>query len=126
LIVPVIHNTDRLSVHEIAKLLNDKASRAREGKLTPSDVANGTFTITNLGPFGIEHFTPILNPPQAAILAVGASHPQATLSDSGEIQFPAKAWFTLTTDHRIVDGAIAARFLSKLREIIEHPDDLVD
>lgn len=124
LIVPVIHQADRMDMLETARAINDKATRAREGKLSPADVANGTFTITNLGPFGIEHFTPIINPPQAGILAVGAVRPQATLDDSGEIIFRSSAWFTLTTDHRIVDGAIAARFLSNLRDIIENPEDL--
>lgn len=121
LIVPVIRQADQKSLGEIAAEVNDLATRAREGRMTPSDVAGGTFTVSNLGPFGIEQFTAIINPPQAAILAVGTSRPEVVVGEEGQIVVRPVMRMTLSADHRVVDGAVAARFLSDLREALEAP-----
>ena len=120
LIVPVLHAADRQSLMETAADINDLTARAREGRLTPADVAGGTFTVTNLGVFGIEQFTAIINPPQAAILAVGAVQPEAVVK-GGQVAVRPMMRMTLSADHRIVDGAVAARFMSDLRDALENP-----
>ena len=121
LIVPVVRHADLKSVSKIARRVNELATRAREGRLTPADVAGGTFTLSNLGPFGIEQFTAIINPPQVAILAVGATRPEATVSPEGQTVIRPVLRMTLAADHRVVDGALAARFLAELREVLENP-----
>ena len=121
LIVPVVHQADCKSVAEIGAEVNDLATRAREGQLTPADVTGGTFTVSNLGPFGIEQFTAIINPPQAAILAVGATRPEPVVDEEGEVVVRPMMRMTLSADHRVVDGATAARFLDDLREALETP-----
>ncbi len=120
LIVPVIHNADQKGIGEIAAEVNDVATRAREGQLTPSDVADGTFTISNLGPFGIEQFTAIINPPQAAILAIGATQAEAIVEE-GQVLVRPVMRMTLSADHRIIDGAVAAHFLADLRKALQVP-----
>jgi pyruvate dehydrogenase E2 component (dihydrolipoamide acetyltransferase) len=120
LIVPVLHAADRRSLMETAAVINDLTARAREGRLTPADVAGGTFTVTNLGVFGVEQFTAIINPPQAAILAVGALQPEAVVK-GGQVVVRPMMRMTLSADHRIVDGAVAARFMSDLRDALESP-----
>ena len=119
--VPVVRQADRKGVAEISAEVNDLAARAREGRLTLADVAGGTFTISNLGPFGIEQFTAIINPPQAAILAVGATQPEAVVAEGNQVIVRPVMRMTLSADHRIVDGAVAARFLADLREALEAP-----
>ncbi len=121
LIVPVVHQADCKSVAEIGAEVNDLATRAREGRLTPAEVAGGTFTVSNLGPFGIEQFTAIINPPQAAIRAVGATRPEPVVDEEGEVVVRPVMRMTLSADHRVVDGATAARFLDDLREALETP-----
>jgi pyruvate dehydrogenase E2 component (dihydrolipoamide acetyltransferase) len=121
LIVPVLRQADRKSVSELSAEVSDLTIRAREGRLTPSDVAGGTFTISNLGPFGIEQFTAIINPPQAGILAVGTTQPEVVVDGEGQIAVRPMIRVTLSADHRIVDGAVAARFLADLREALEAP-----
>jgi pyruvate dehydrogenase E2 component (dihydrolipoamide acetyltransferase) len=121
LIVPVVHGADRKSVTEISAEVRDLVARAREGRLTPADVTGGTFTISNLGPFGIEQFTAIINPPQAAILAVGATRPEPVADEEGQVIVRPVMRMTLSADHRIVDGAVAAHFLTDLREVLEKP-----
>ncbi|UCF62254.1 MAG: 2-oxo acid dehydrogenase subunit E2 [Anaerolineaceae bacterium] len=121
LIAPVVHDADRKGVAEIGAEVQDLATRARNNQLTPSDVARGTFTISNLGPFGIDQFTAIINPPNAAILAVGAIRPEVVVDEEGEIVVRPLAWMTLAADHRIVDGAVAAQFLTALKEALEDP-----
>ncbi|MEZ4660038.1 MAG: dihydrolipoamide acetyltransferase family protein [Caldilineaceae bacterium] len=121
LLVPVIHHADRLSLIEIAAQLDDLSTRARAGQLQPADLSGGTFTISNLGMFGVDHFTAILNPPQAAILAVGRVAQRPHVLEDGRIEARSLATFNLTADHRAVDGALAGRFLADLRRAIEHP-----
>jgi pyruvate dehydrogenase E2 component (dihydrolipoamide acetyltransferase) len=121
LIVPVVRDVDCKGITEIATEINDLTRRARDGRLTPSDVVGGTFTVSNLGPFGIEAFTAIINPPEAAILAVGAIQQEAVVMEDGNVAARPVMRMTLSADHRIVDGAIAARFLRDLRQALEVP-----
>lgn len=121
LIVPVVHRADRKGVAQIAAEVRDLVVRAREGRLTPADITGGTFTVSNLGPFGIEQFTAIINPPQVAILAVGATQPEPVADERGQIVVRPMMRMTLSVDHRVVDGATAARFLIDLRDVLESP-----
>jgi pyruvate dehydrogenase E2 component (dihydrolipoamide acetyltransferase) len=125
LIVPVVHQADRKGVSKIAAEVKDLTVRAHEGRLTPADVAGGTFTVSNLGPLGIEQFTAIINPPEAAILAVGATQPEVIVDEEGQVVVCPVMRMTLSADHRIVDGAVAARFLSDLRKVLEAPAPLL-
>ncbi len=121
LIVPVVKNADKKGFAEIAAEVNDLSTRARAGKLINADVKGGTFTISNLGPFGIEQFDAIINAPEAAILAVGATQFEAIPDDGGIIRSYPVMRMTLSADHRIVDGAVAARFMVDLKSILEAP-----
>jgi pyruvate dehydrogenase E2 component (dihydrolipoyllysine-residue acetyltransferase) len=121
LIVPVVRDAANKGVAAIAAEVSDLAQRAREGRLAPSEVRDGTFTISNLGPFGVEQFTAIINPPQAAILAVGATQPEVVPDENGEIVVRPVMRITLAADHRVVDGAVAAHFLSDLKAALEEP-----
>ena len=121
LIVPVVKNADKKGFSEIAAEVNDLSTRARAGKLINADVKYGTFTISNLGPFGIEQFDAIINAPEAAILAVGATQLEAIPDNDGIIRSYPVMRMTLSADHRIVDGAVAARFIADLKTILEAP-----
>ncbi|MEA3334982.1 MAG: dihydrolipoamide acetyltransferase family protein [Chloroflexota bacterium] len=124
LIVPVIQQADQLSVSEISLKLADLTERARSGQLLPDDVAAGTFTISNLGMFRIDHFTAIINPPQCAILAVGRISKRPVVEEGqGDDQLVIRPVMTMTlsVDHRLVDGAAAARFLTDLVDALEAP-----
>ena len=118
LMVPVIHGAEHLSLAEVAKARADVVGRAREGHLRLEDIEGGTFTISNLGMFGLDQFAAVLNPPQAAILAVGASLERAVVRD-GEIVARPTMTMTLTCDHRAVDGAPAAGFLETVKAMLE-------
>ena len=120
LVVPVIHGVERLSLAEIASARKDIVSRARDGKLRQDDLEGGTFTISNLGMFRVESFTAVLNPPQAAIVAVGAIEDRVVAVD-GQAAVRPMATFNATFDHRAVDGAPAAGFLQTLKELLEEP-----
>ncbi len=120
LIVPVISGCEQKTVAEIAAARIDLVTRAREGKLERSDLTGGTFTISNLGMFGVEQFIAVLNPPQAAILATGAIEQRPVVRD-GEVTVRPMLTMTLTSDHRVVDGAVAADFLRTAKELIEEP-----
>ncbi len=120
LVVPVIRNADRRSVQEIARSRADLVGRARAGKLTLPDMEGGTFTISNLGMFGVEEFVAVLNPPQVAILAVGAVKETPVVVD-GEIDVAPLMHVTLTCDHRAIDGADGAEFLRTLVALVEQP-----
>ena len=120
LIVPVIRSAERLRLAEIAAARSDLVTRAREGKLQRADLEEGTFTISNLGMFRVEQFTAVLNPPQAAIVAVGAIEQRAVPLD-GEIAVRPMMTLTATFDHRAVDGAPAAEFLQSVKELLEEP-----
>jgi pyruvate dehydrogenase E2 component (dihydrolipoamide acetyltransferase) len=120
LVVPVIRNADRLSVQEIAAARADLVARARDGKLTLPDLEGGTFTISNLGMYGIDRFTAVLNPPQVAILAVGAAAERPVVAD-GQVRVTPVLTLTLTCDHRAIDGSEGAEFLQTLKALVEHP-----
>ncbi len=120
LLVPVIHGADSLSLKELAVRFRELVGRAREGKSMPDDLTGGTFTITNLGMFGVDAFTPIINLPECAILGVGRIRPEPAVLD-GEIAVRQTMWLSLTFDHRLVDGAPAARFLQGITRYVESP-----
>jgi pyruvate dehydrogenase E2 component (dihydrolipoamide acetyltransferase) len=120
LVVPVLRGVERLSLAEVATVRGDAVGRARDNKLTTQDFENGTFTISNLGMFGIEQFVAVLNPPQAAILAVGATLDTPVAREGGISVRPVLA-MTLTVDHRAVDGAEGADFLRTVKQFVEDP-----
>lgn len=125
LIVPVIKGAAQKGVGQLAAEVHDLAERARTGSLTPADVREGTFTISNLGPFGIEQFTAIINPPQTAILAVGATRAEVVPGDGGTAVVRPIMRVTLAVDHRVIDGAAAAQFLDTLKTLVEAPLQLL-
>jgi len=120
LVVPVIPGCERLTISEIAAARADIVSRTREGKLRAEDLDGGTFTISNLGMYGVERFTAVLNPPQAGILAVGAIEERAVVVD-GDFEIQPRMDMTLTIDHRSVDGATASEFLATVKSFLEEP-----
>ncbi|WP_338603192.1 dihydrolipoamide acetyltransferase family protein [Sulfolobus tengchongensis] len=123
LIVPVIRNADTKSIIEISKESHELANKARENKLTPDEVVGGTFTISNLGMYDIDSFTPIINPPQTAILGVGRIK-KAPIVTNDSISVGYTMWLSLTFDHRVIDGHTAAKFLKELSEILEDENKL--
>jgi len=120
LLVPVIRDADRLGLTGIAQRLADLSGRARSGSLLPADQEEGIFTLSNLGAFGIDAFDAVINPPQAALLAVGRIKEQALVED-GKVVPAAMMTLSLSVDHRVLDGARAARFLGDLAELLETP-----
>ena len=120
LVVANVKQADRKSLVEIASDLRGVVDRARANQLDLDDITGGTFTISNLGVYGIDAFTPVLNPPESAILGVGALREKAVARD-GEVTAELSMTLSLTFDHRIIDGAPAARFLARIRELIEQP-----
>jgi len=120
LLVPVVKNVSGKNLYEIASDGDALIEKARKGELTIDDVTGGTFTITNLGMFGIRDFTPIINPPQCAILGVGEMKDKPCVCDGQILVKPIMA-LSLTFDHRIVDGAQGAIFISRVRELLENP-----
>jgi len=125
LVVPVVKNADKKSLSELSAEIKALVKKAREGKLEHSDVSGGTFTITNLGMYGVEAFIPIINPPEAAILGVGKII-QKPVVEENQIKIKPMMTLSLSFDHRIVDGAPAAQFLAKIKEILENPSILKD
>ena len=120
LIVPVIRSVERLSLAEVGAARTEIVDRARDNKLTAQDLEDGTFTISNLGMFGIEQFVAVLNPPQAAILAVGATL-DTPVARNGAVEVRPMMTITLTVDHRAVDGAAGADFLRTVKQFLEDP-----
>jgi pyruvate dehydrogenase E2 component (dihydrolipoamide acetyltransferase) len=126
LIVPVIHNADEKPTGELNDRLRYLTAKARKGELTREEVQGGTFTISNLGMYGIRSFTAIINPPQSAILAVGTINRQPiVIDDQDTVEVRPVMTLTLAADHRIVDGAVAANFLSELVKALETPEMLL-
>jgi pyruvate dehydrogenase E2 component (dihydrolipoamide acetyltransferase) len=121
LITPVIFDANNKSLKEIAREARALAGKARDGKLRPEEFQGGTFTVSNLGMAGIEHFSAIINPPQAAILAVGALVKKPVVNDKDEIVPGQRMSLTLSCDHRVVDGAVGAEFLAALKHLLENP-----
>jgi pyruvate dehydrogenase E2 component (dihydrolipoamide acetyltransferase) len=120
LVVPVVHRADTLPLPELAARRADVVSRAQAGKLRPADIQGGGFTISNLGMFGVDAFSAIVNPPQAAILAVGRIADRVVARLGQPVVEPTLV-LTLSCDHRALDGARAAQFLGTLAELVEEP-----
>ena len=120
LIAPVVRNADRKGLGEISAEMKDLAARARDGGLLPEEYQGGTFSISNLGMFGVREFSAIVNPPQSAILAVGAGEPRPVVRD-GALNVATVASCTLSCDHRVVDGAVGARLLAVFKGFVENP-----
>lgn len=118
LTVPVIHGTDSLSIEGIAERRRALVERVRAGSITVAEVIGGTFTVSNLGMFDVKQFTAIINPPQVAILAVGSTR-MCNVWNDGAPEWRQISEFTLTCDHRAVDGALAARFMGELKTRLE-------
>jgi pyruvate dehydrogenase E2 component (dihydrolipoamide acetyltransferase) len=124
LIVPVVRDADRRSLQEIGSEIAGLAERARAGRLEPSETEGGCFSVTNLGGYRIDAFTPLLNPPQTAILGLGRARPRPTVVD-GSIVARTLVVLSLTFDHQVVDGAPAAAFLDAVIGLLEAPDRLI-
>ncbi len=125
LVVPTVFDADRLSLGEIARKSRELAGRVRDGVISPAELAGGTFTVSNLGMFGIDSFSAVINPPQAAILAVGSLKPRPVVLESGGLAARPTMVLSLACDHRALYGADGARFLDRVRELLEGPDALV-
>jgi pyruvate dehydrogenase E2 component (dihydrolipoamide acetyltransferase) len=126
LLVPTVFDADSKAVAEIARAARTLAARARDGSITPSELSGATFTVSNLGMFGIDSFSAVINPPQSAILAVGAMRPRAVVDqESGEIVARPTFELILACDHRVLYGADGARFLTYVRELLERPLSLL-
>jgi pyruvate dehydrogenase E2 component (dihydrolipoamide acetyltransferase) len=123
LLTPVVRDADRKSVVDISQEVKDLASRAREKKLKPEEYMGSTFTVSNLGMYGVTEFTAIINPPESAILAVGTVR-EVPVVDRGVIRAGHRMTVTLSSDHRVVDGVIAAQFLGDVRRLLENPVSL--
>lgn len=124
LVTPVVRDADCKSVLEIAREVRDLAKRARDKKLRPEEMAGGTFSVSNLGMFGIDEFSAVINPPEGAILAVGQMRREPVVR--GEAVVPGRRMaMTLSCDHRVIDGAVGAAFLAELRKLLEHPSQIL-
>jgi len=124
LVVPVIHQANKKSLAEIAQARAELVQKARDRKLTMEEMRGSTFTISNMGMFGIDQVSAIIQPPEAAILAVGRIADRAVVKD-GQIVIRPMMNLTISIDHRVLDGAIAAAFLQSLRNYIENPVNLL-
>jgi pyruvate dehydrogenase E2 component (dihydrolipoamide acetyltransferase) len=121
LVVPTVFDADRKSLGQIARDARELAGKVREGQITPPELSGGTFTVSNLGMYGIDEFTAVINPPQAAILTVGALKKRPVVDESGRIVARDTLKMSLVSDHRILYGADAAEFLARVRELLEQP-----
>jgi pyruvate dehydrogenase E2 component (dihydrolipoamide acetyltransferase) len=121
LVTPVIPDAQAKSLSEISAAVKDLAKRAKENKLRPDEFAHGTLTISNLGAYGIDTFDAIINPPQAAILSIGAIVKKPVVDAAGQLAVGQRLWIGMSCDHRVVDGAVGATYLQALRKLIEAP-----
>jgi pyruvate dehydrogenase E2 component (dihydrolipoamide acetyltransferase) len=121
LLTPVIRGVDRRSLTEISAVAADLIQKATNGGLRQEDLEGGAFTISNLGMLGTDSFSAILNPPQSGIMAVGAAKPTPVVNDAGEVVVAQVMNVTLSFDHRVIDGALAARWVAAFKNIIENP-----
>lgn len=125
LITPIVKDADRKPLGMISAEMKDLAVRAKKGTLQPAEFQGGTFTISNLGMFGVSAFTSIINPPQSAILAVAGTEEVLYRAENGEIKSKNVMTVTLTSDHRVINGAVAAEFVNGLKEILENPTSMM-
>jgi pyruvate dehydrogenase E2 component (dihydrolipoamide acetyltransferase) len=121
LVTPCIRNAQSKSLLELSTAVKDLAARARSKKLTPDEFQGGTITVSNLGAYGIDNFDAIINPPQAAILSIGASRKVPVVDAEGHIVPGDRMWIGMSCDHRVVDGAIGAQYLAALKKLLESP-----
>jgi pyruvate dehydrogenase E2 component (dihydrolipoamide acetyltransferase) len=121
LLVPVVVGADALSVGQIAATSRRLVARVRDGSITPAELSGGTFTVSNLGMYGVDSFSAVINPPQAAILAAGSLKPRPIVDAGGRLVARPTIQLTLACDHRILYGADGARFLARVRELLERP-----
>ena len=121
LVTPVIKEAEKKTLLEISTAVKDMASRAKNKKLTPDEFAGGTITVSNLGAYGIDQFSAIINPPQAAILSIGSIRNTPVVNDKGAVVAGKRMWLGLSGDHRVVDGAVAATFLAEMKKLLENP-----
>ncbi|MEM1563307.1 MAG: dihydrolipoamide acetyltransferase family protein [Candidatus Bathyarchaeia archaeon] len=122
LMAPVIKGADKLSIQELTQQINDFQEKGLRGEITLEEQSNHNFTVTNLGALGIQYFTPIINPPDPAILAVGSIETEPYITEDGRVEPRKIGYLTLVFDHRIVDGAPAARLLASIKELLENPE----
>ena len=120
LITPVLFDADRKGLGELSQEARDLAAKARARKLTPNEYTGSTFSVSNLGMFGIDQFTAIINPPESGIIAVGAVEEKPVVVD-GQVVVRKRVRFTMSCDHRVIDGATGARFLQDVRRMLENP-----
>jgi pyruvate dehydrogenase E2 component (dihydrolipoamide acetyltransferase) len=121
LLVPVVRDADQKSLTQLAREAGELVERARTGRLGADEMGGGTFTVSNLGMLGVEQFTAVINPPEAAILAVGAAGPEPLVTGEGQVEIRQVLRLTLSIDHRAVDGATGAAFLAQLKDVLEQP-----
>ena len=121
LVTPVIRDAQTKSLPQISAAVKDLAERARSKKLSPDEFAGGTITVSNLGAYGIDSFDAIINPPQAAILSIGAAKAKPVVNEAGEIVVGQRMWVGMSCDHRVVDGAVGATYLAEFKKLIENP-----
>jgi pyruvate dehydrogenase E2 component (dihydrolipoamide acetyltransferase) len=124
LLVPVVRDVDRKGLLQLAEETQSLVERAQTGQCTPDELSGGTFTLTNLGMFGIDAFTPLINLPECAILGVGRIKRQPVMMGE-EVVGRQMVWLSLTFDHRLVDGGPAARFLQRVVQLVERPHLLI-
>ena len=121
LVTPVIRAAETKTLIEISAAVKDLATRAKNKKLSPDEFAGGTITVSNLGAYGIDQFSAIINPPQAAILSIGSIRNVPVVNDKGAVVAGQRMWIGLSGDHRVVDGAVAATYLAEMRKLLENP-----
>ncbi|MGB4778881.1 dihydrolipoamide acetyltransferase family protein, partial [Microbacterium sp.] len=125
LITPIVRSADVKPISQISRELSELITRAKAGRLTPDEFQGGTFSVSNLGMLGVTAFDAIINPPQAAILAVGAGIRRPVVLDSGEIAARTVLEVSLSSDHRVIDGALAATFVGELKAILQSPAQML-
>ena len=125
LFIPVITDCGNKTLRQISNEAKALVTRARGGSLTPQEMSGGTFSISNLGMFGIEEFGAVINPPESAILAIGAMMREAVVDEGGSIRAARRMRMTLSCDHRAVDGLLGARYLQEVARLLEQPYELL-
>ena len=121
LVVPVVRHAEQKTLTAISREIRSLGKRAKNRELKPDEMSGGTFTVSNLGMLGIESFTAVINPGEGAIMAVGTVREELEMSESGEVVQARRMRVTLSSDHRIIDGAVGAKFLASFRDNLEQP-----
>ncbi|MCB0884704.1 MAG: 2-oxo acid dehydrogenase subunit E2, partial [Propionibacteriaceae bacterium] len=121
LVTPVVRGVEKLGMSALATTTKELIERARDGKLKQKEIEGGSFSISNLGMYGVRDFCAIINPPQSAILAVGAAEQRPVVTDDGALDVATVMTMTLSSDHRVIDGSLAAEFMQALKTRLENP-----